>query len=200
VASPASSTPSGRRSRPGSPRARLFVAIDLPDDARMQLVDWRADAFAGRDDVRLVDPAALHVTLVFLGWMAEKQIPRVAEVVRGSIPDGGPPVLSARGVKPVPPRRPRLFALDLDDVEGRAVRLQAAVSDALAREKLYQPEKRPFWPHITLARVKRRAVAAPLDAPPAPGGPWAGAAVTLYRSTLLPQGARYDPLERIPLG
>src|SRR5258705_12582643 len=73
VASPASS---GRRSRPGSPRARLFVAMDLPDDARTQLVDWRADAFAGRDDVRLVDPAALHVTLVFLGWIAEKQIPQ----------------------------------------------------------------------------------------------------------------------------
>lgn len=174
--------------------------MDLPDAARTQLVDWRADAFAGRDDVRLVDPAALHVTLVFLGWMAEKQIPRVAELVRDSIPEGDPPVLSARGVRPVPPRRPRLFALDLGDLEGRAARLQAAVSDALARGKLYEPEKRPFWPHITLARVKRRAVAAPLDAPPPPGGSWPATAVTLYRSTLLPQGARYDALERVPLG
>jgi 2'-5' RNA ligase len=178
----------------------LFVALDLPDAARAELVDWRAAAFAGRDDVRLVDPVALHVTLVFLGWMAEKQIPRVAELVRESIPAGDPPVLSARGVKPVPPRRPRLFALDLEDLEDRAVRLHAAVSDTLAGAKLYEPEKRPFWPHITLARVKRRVVAEPLAAPPPPGGSWPASAVTLYRSTLLPQGARYDALERVGLG
>jgi 2'-5' RNA ligase len=103
-------------------------------------------------------------------------------------------------VKPVPPRRPRLFALDLEDLEDRAVRLQAAVSDALAGAKLYEPEKRPFWPHITLARVKRRVVAEPLAAPPPPGGSWPASAVTLYRSTLLPQGARYDALERVGLG
>jgi 2'-5' RNA ligase len=173
--------------------------MDMPDAARAELVDWRAAVFAGRDDVRLVDPAALHVTLVFLGWTAEKQIPRVAELVRESIPAGDPPVLSAVGVKPLPPRRPRLFALDLEDLEGRAVRLQAAISDALARARLYEPEQRPFWPHITLARVKRRAVAEPLAAPPPPGGSWPASAVTLYRSTLLPQGARYDALERVPL-
>ena len=173
--------------------------MDLPDAARAELVDWRAAAFAGRDDVRLVDPAALHVTLVFLGWMAEKQIPRIAELVRESIPAGDPPVLSALGVKPLPPRRPRLFALDLEDLEGRAVCMQAAVSDALAAAKLYEPEKRPFWPHITLARLKRRAVAQPLNAPPPPRGSWPATGVTLYRSTLLPQGARYDALDRVPL-
>jgi 2'-5' RNA ligase len=174
--------------------------MDLPDAARVELVDWRAEALAGRADVRLVDPAALHVTLVFLGWMAEKQIPRIAGLVQGSIPAGEPPVLAALGLKPLPPRRPRLFALELEDLEGRAVRLQAAVSDALARAKLYEPEKRPFWPHITLARVKRRAVAEPLAAPAPPGGSWQASAVTLYRSTLLPQGARYDALERVGLG
>jgi RNA 2',3'-cyclic 3'-phosphodiesterase len=175
--------------------------MDLPEDARADLDGWRADAFAGRNDLRLVDPAALHVTLVFLGWMAEKQIPQIVDLMRGAIPDGPAPVLAAQGVKPLPPRRPRLFALDLSDAEGRAVAAQGAISDALAAEMLYVPEKRPFWPHITLARVKRHAFAPPLEpgAPP-PGEPWEAAAVTLYRSTLLPQGARYDALERIPLG
>ena len=53
------------------------------------------------------------------------------------------------------PRNARLFALDLDDDGGRAGALQAAATDALEAGGWYRPEKRPFWPHITLARVKR---------------------------------------------
>jgi 2'-5' RNA ligase len=175
--------------------------MDLPEDARAELAEWRAQAFADRRELRLVDAAALHVTLVFLGWMAEKQIPHVVELMRGAVPDGAPPVLAGTAVKPLPPRRPRLFALDLSDDEARAVAVQAAVSEALAAEKLYVPEKRAFWPHITLARVKRNAFVPPLEATAAPpADPWEAAAVTLYRSTLQPQGARYDALERVALG
>jgi RNA 2',3'-cyclic 3'-phosphodiesterase len=179
----------------------LFIAMDLPEDARGALARWRERAFAGRDDVRLVAETTLHVTLVFLGWMAEKQIPRISELTRAALPCGEPPLLAALAVKPLPPRRPRLFALDLADEGERAVAVQAAVSDALEGERLYEPEKRPFWPHITLARVKRNAFAPPLEpGPPPPAQPWRAAAVTLYRSTLLPQGARYDALDRIELG
>jgi 2'-5' RNA ligase len=172
--------------------------MDLPEPARVELAKWRAEAFAGREDVRLVAPEAVHVTLVFLGYKPEKEIPRIAELMRASVPGGEPPELAAMGVKPVPPRRPRLFALDLDDDGGRAVAVQAVLSEAFAAEKLYVPEKRPFWPHLTLARVKRFAVAQPLEAPPPPSAAWRADAVTLYRSTLLRQGARYDALERVP--
>jgi 2'-5' RNA ligase len=180
-------------------RARLFVALDLPADAREALAEWRADAFAGRDDVRLVDPPALHVTLAFLGHVGEELTPRIAEVVRGS-GGGEAPELSATGVRPQPPRRPRLFALDLDDRDGRAGAVQAALSGALAGEGLYEPEERPFWPHVTLARVKKGARAAPLEAPPPPAEWWQAEAVTLYRSRLSPRGARYEPLERVTFG
>jgi RNA 2',3'-cyclic 3'-phosphodiesterase len=175
--------------------------MDLPDNARAELAAWRDRVLAERRELRLVAPAALHVTLVFLGWMPEKQIGRIAELTQAAIPAGEPPVLAAAAVKPLPARRPRLFALDLSDTDDRAVAVQGAISDALEREKVYRPEKRPFWPHITLARVKRNAFSPPLDAgaPPPPDEPWRAAAVTLYRSTLQPQGARYDALERIPL-
>ena len=190
-----------RRERLGSPRARLFIAMDLPDDARAALVKWRAGAFAGRDELRLLDPEALHVTLVFLGYMAEKQIPDVAGTMRAALPDVATPVLAATGVKPIPPRRPRLFALELSDEGGRATAVQAAIADALEAQRLYEREKRAFWPHVTLARVKKHAVAGPLgEVAPAPGEPWRARAVTLYRSTLRPQGARYDALEQVPLG
>ena len=180
------------------PRARLFLALDLPEPARASLVSWRDSLVAGRGDLRPVRPEALHVTLVFLGWQDESAAPRIAEAAFAALPGGPPPLLTPAGVRSLPPRNPRLFALDLEDEGGRASALQAAASAALEAGGWYRPEKRPFWPHLTLARVKRgeRRVAPLPDAPPPPSEPFEAPVVTLYRSTLRPQGALYEPLAR----
>ena len=176
----------------------MFLALDLPEGARDRLADWRDELLDGRRDLRPVRPDALHVTLVFLGWQDESAAEGIAEAAFGALPAAPMPRLAATGVRPVPPKRARLFALDLDDEGGRATALQAATSDALEAGGWYRPEKRPFWPHITLARVKRgeRRVAPPPDHPPPPADPFDAGVVTLYRSTLRPQGALYEPLAR----
>ena len=176
---------------------RLFVALDLPADMRAQLAEWRDELLAGRDDLRPVAEQALHVTLAFLGYRPEKETARIAEAMASAASPA--PLMVAREVVAVPPRRPRLFALDLDDPDGACARLQQAVSDALEAERFYTPEKRPFWPHVTLARVKRNQRAEPLQADPPPLEPFRAAQLTLYRSTLRPQGAQYDALASITL-
>jgi 2'-5' RNA ligase len=180
----------------------MFLALDLPEEARDRLVAWRDLILDGRRDVRPVRPEALHVTLVFLGWQDESAAGRMAEAAFGALPEAPVPRLAATNVRPVPPRDARLFALDLDDDDGRAGALQAATSDALEAGGWYRPEKRPFWPHITLARVKRgeRHVAPPPDRPPPPAEAFDAGVVTLYRSTLRPQGAIYEPLARTDAG
>lgn len=139
------------------------------------------------------------MTLCFLGWRAEKEVPLIAETAFAACATMRAPLLTARAVEPIPPRRPRLFALDLTEDEGAASAVQAAIAEALARERLYEPEVRPFWPHVTLARVKRGARAAPLAAPAPPPDPFRAGEVTLYRSTLRRQGALYEPLARTRL-
>jgi RNA 2',3'-cyclic 3'-phosphodiesterase len=176
-------------------KARLFLALDLPEDAREELAAWRVAALGGRDDLRLVAPEALHVTLAFLGHLDEAEIPRIAELLRPS----EAPVMHATAVKPVPPRQPRLFALDLEDEDGRCAAIQARLSDALVAAGLYEPEKRPFWPHVTLARVRKGARVPRLDLPDPPAAPWRGEAVTLYRSRLSREGARYEALARVDM-
>src|SRR5438067_9742585 len=192
-------SPRSRHARPGSPRARLFVALDPPGAARDALAAWRERAFGARDDVRLPDAATLHVTLAFLGYRPEKEIPVIGSLLRDACAGRERPELAAKEVMPLPPRRPRLFALDLADAGEACVALQAAVSGALEAERIYKPEKRPFWPHITLARVKRDRRAVLGDVPDPPAEEWSGEAVTLYRSTLRPQGALYEPLARVEL-
>jgi RNA 2',3'-cyclic 3'-phosphodiesterase len=176
----------------------MFVALDLPDEARSALAAWRDGLVDGREDLRPVAVSALHVTLVFLGWQDESA---AAAIASAGLIDTAAPVLRASETRPLPPRDPRLFALDLDDEGGRATALQAQISDALEAGGWYTPEKRPFWPHITLARVKRgRRRVPPLpDAPSPPGEAFTASELTLYRSTLRPQGALYEPLAQVTL-
>ena len=138
------------------------------------------------------------MTLVFLGWQDEAAAPKIAEAAFSALPGGSRPRLTPAGVRSLPPRNPRLFALDLDDEDGRASALQAAASAALEAGGWYRPEARPFWPHVTLARVKKgkRRVAPLPDQPPPPRESFDAPVVTLYRSTLRPQGALYEPLAR----
>lgn len=91
-----------------------------------------------------------------------------------------------------------LVALDLSDDGGRATALQGAVSDSLAAADLHEPEPRPFWPHLTLARLRKGARWRPLEGRP-DLAPFEAAAVTLYRSHLSRSGARYEALHRCPL-
>ena len=178
----------------------MFVALDLPDEARARLAAWRDQLTAGRRDLRPVAAEALHVTLVFLGWQDESAAETISAAAFGAAGVIAAPVLCAGDVRSLPPRNPRLFALDLHDEAGRACALQGALSDALEAGRWYRPEKRPFWPHLTLARVKRgeRRVDG-LTGPEAPAHPFRAETLTLYRSTLRPQGALYEPLARASL-
>ncbi len=188
--------PSGR---PGSPRARLFLALEPIESDRAALAAWRDELVAGRRDLRPLAAESLHLTLVFLGYQAEKDIARIWDAASAAVAACDAAVLRPARVAPVPPRSPRLFALDLDDEGGRAAAIQAAASERLAAERVYRPEKRAWWPHLTLARVKRGARAAPLEPERGAPGPLRAPVVTLYRSLLRPQGALYVPLERIEL-
>ena len=113
------------------------------------------------------------MTLVFLGWQDEAA---ARGDRRGGLRGSGRArrrrSCAPAAVRPLPPRDPRLFALDLEDERGRARRrCRRRVSDALEAGGWYRPEKRPFWPHVTLARVKRgeRRVPPLPDAPAPPG-------------------------------
>ena len=183
------------------PRARMFVALDLPAGARAALAAWRDELVEGRRDLRPVRAEALHVTLVFLGWQDEKAADAIASAAFEACAGLPAARLQAGGIRPLPPRDPRLFALDLEDEEGRAGAVQSAISVALEAGRWYRPEKRPFWPHLTLARVKRgeRRVPPLADAPAAPAETFTAGQLTLYRSTLRPQGAIYDPLSQVAL-
>jgi RNA 2',3'-cyclic 3'-phosphodiesterase len=137
-----------------SPRARLFVALDLPQDVRAGLVDWQRTALAD-PALRVIRPEALHITLVFLGYQAEKDVKAIARAAFATDADAPAVELAAEPVGVPPGKRPRLIAIRANS-EG-TVALQKGVEERLVEGGFYEPEKRPFWPHLTVARVKPEA-------------------------------------------
>ena len=184
----------------GARGVRLFFALEVPEEARREIARWRDSVVGERKELRSVAAGALHVTLVFLGRRPQDRIAEMWELASAAVVGLGVPTLIPAGLVPVPPRRPRLLALDLSDDGARAAAVHGALSRALEDAGLYEPEARPFWPHVTLARVRGRTRLRDVEAPAPPRHAFIAPVVTLYRSDLHPSGARYVALERLELG
>jgi len=179
-------------------RARLFVALELPEAVRDELAVWAKGVAAGLPGVRAVAVESLHVTLCFLGWVEVGEIEAVARAC-GVV--AGMPAAELRVGRGIwlPARRPSVLAVELADDGGRLGAVQSALSEALAEGGWYRPEERPFLPHVTVGRVGRGArVGRGSELPDVPdGGSFGPTTVTLFRSRLSPSGARYEGLASV---
>lgn len=176
-----------------TPRARLFVALDLPEAVRTALAAWGAkagEASGGR--LRAVPPENLHLTLAFLGAREEREAPGIGAIVTAIA--GDTPHLSLGAPLWLPPRRPGVLTIEVDDRAGALAALHASLIAALQAGAAFTPEARPFRPHVTVGRVRRGQRIRPRDAdvPRPPGATFEATALTLYRS----HGGRYEPLAR----
>jgi 2'-5' RNA ligase len=180
-------------------RVRLFVALELTDAVRDELVTWRARALGAVSGLRLVSPEALHVTLCFLGWRAVEEVGEIAAACAAVV------CRATRGLSLgtalwLPERgRPRVAAVRIEDPAGAVEALQSALSASLVRGGFYRPEARPYLPHVTVARVPKGARIRRDGLPPPGPIELIGREVTLYRSRLAPSGARYEQLETLSL-
>jgi len=182
----------------GGERVRLFVALELPAAVRDALAEWRLRAAGEERWLRSVRAEDLHVTLCFLGWRIESEIPAILEAC-SVVGAGGVARLRLGKALWLPPRRPRVLAVELDDLDGRLAAVQAALSRALSAGGWYAPEARPFLAHVTVARVAKGARPPRGELPAPPALALDGSRVTLFRSRLGAGGARYEGLGVVEL-
>ena len=176
--------------------ARLFAALELPAPVRGALGAFGRAAAADDFALRAVRDDALHVTLAFLGHRALDDIDPAREAVRAvaaPVPD-----LSLGAALWLAPRRPHVLTVEVADATGALLALQERVVAALVEAVGYEPDRRRFRPHVTVARVRRGARPG-RDLPAPPQATFAAEAVTLFRSHLGGGPARYEALERLAL-
>ena len=84
----------------------------------------------------------------------------------------------------------------LRDLTGVATDLAGRVHERLAGLGVYEPESRPWLPHVTVLRFRER----PRLHPPLPEtGTFVPSGAAAYLSHLHPSGARYEVLESVSL-
>lgn len=189
-------------------RLRAFVAIELSDDAKRALADliqslrnWRIDG------LRLVRPEGIHLTLKFLGNIDASRVPRIAAALAAASARHAPfrLTLTAPGFFPNADRA-RVLWIGVGGELRPLIDLQRDVDQTLAALG-FAAEKRPFNPHLTIARMRdstagadRRRAADALAAYPLPPGIAISAnAVSLMQSDLRPGGAVYTRIAHVAL-
>ncbi len=133
---------------------RLFVGIAIPSSVKAEI--------GSRGKVRRRLPAArwvaienLHLTLSFLGEVAEAQLPGMSQALGRAFARREPLTLQFAGAGWFPPgRAARVLWLGLED--GAALQqLQSDVARELEETLGVEREKRPYDSHLTLARCSR---------------------------------------------
>ncbi|MGB9184577.1 MAG: hypothetical protein WCB67_10965 [Solirubrobacteraceae bacterium] len=193
-------------------RARLFVALELPEPVRGALLSWRELAIGDDRAWRPVTPAALHVTLCFLGDQPVQEIGAIARACAAALSQGdmatppgrvqslAAPVLALAAPRLLGPRRARVLAVTLEARDHALAVIQRRLAQCLAAGGWYEPESRPYLAHVTVARARRgaREPAAPAH-PDLPPLGFEATTVSLLRSRLGGQGARYEQLAAVEL-
>jgi 2'-5' RNA ligase len=143
------------------------------------------------DALRPVRPAALHLTLRFLGDRDGPERDAVAGILDGLTASVRPFPVRFAGLGTFPPRRPpRVLWLGVTEGSRRLAALARALERELAAAG-FPPADNPFRPHLTLGRF-RRPPAGPDRLPPFPDPPgFTASGMDLVTSELGPGGPRY---------
>jgi RNA 2',3'-cyclic 3'-phosphodiesterase len=189
--------------KPGA-GARLFVAVDVGDAVRREVtrvvgvLTSKLEAAKTPPKVAWVKPAALHVTVRFIGEVDAPEVERFQALL-------APPIAVApfelvwRGIGTFPsPKNPRALWLGVIRGAGPLAEVEAEVSRRLAGAKAVELDDRAFLPHLTLGRVKMAGVGVDwpkiLQAVEVKHVISVVDRVTLYRSQLSQQGPHYTGL------
>jgi 2'-5' RNA ligase len=185
---------------------RCFIALDLPDVVRGALDVAQAElrAAAPQADVRWVTGAAIHLTLKFLGEVADERLGEVRAALERVTAATAPIGLNCAGLGVFPgPSRPRVIWAGVT-MGLRELGLLARAVEAVLEPLGFPPERRPYRGHATLGRVRSprgigRLMRALERLDGVEFGRWTASQVVLYRSHLRRTGSIYEPLVRLPL-
>jgi 2'-5' RNA ligase len=179
---------------------RVFLAIETPEDVRKRLADVQSKLSPVSSSARWVAPESIHITLKFLGEVAETRLNDIDEALSGL--NWMPIRVSVSGLGFFPGERsPRVFWAGLSapslaelarEIEGRLERFG------------FDREERAFRPHITLARARDNRLDAALVAhamriEETEFGAFTVDRCFLIQSTLKPSGAVYTKIREYVL-
>jgi 2'-5' RNA ligase len=186
-------------------RVRAFIAVEVGAEVRRKAAALQQQLARTGAGVKWVAADAMHLTLLFLGELDDRDIlpvHRAMQAVAATEP-GFPLRVSGVGAFPNT-RRPKVVWGGVTDGADALRRLYTRLEEKLLDLGLYRKEERDYTPHLTLGRVKGEADGFTL-APELPkllawdGGRATVGELVLFSSELRRGGPEYTPLGRAEL-
>jgi 2'-5' RNA ligase len=184
---------------------RSFLAIELPKPILRKIEEIQGDLRSAHADVRWMSPEKIHLTLKFFGNIEESRIDSIFKLIEEPVRSTPPFSLKVRGVGAFPSMKsPRVIWLGLVNGSESLTSLQKQIETQL--EKIgFQPEDRPFHPHLTLGRMKSSRGKDELGGRMEKHreeefGDFQVERLILFKSDLKPSGPIYTALREMKLG
>jgi RNA 2',3'-cyclic 3'-phosphodiesterase len=137
------------------PRIRTFLAIDLGPDIREHLVSLQEELATIAGDVKWVEPENLHITLLFLGEVEQRETLDICRAAQKAVKEMPAFPLTIEGVGSFPnPRRPRTLWVGVGAGQEEVCAVHDAIEAPLLDMGTYRRETRKYVPHVTIGRVK----------------------------------------------
>lgn len=129
-------------------KQRIFIAVNLPKNIKEELVNFQAKW--SELPVRWAKPDNLHLTLVFLGYVSNDELPELLGIVEETAKRHKPFSINLTKICYGPPKKPP-----------RMIWIEGEKSEELAKlqkdleKNLGAAETRPYTPHLTLGRIRQ---------------------------------------------
>jgi 2'-5' RNA ligase len=192
---------------------RLFVGLDIPGEIRERMRLYVEDLKRRGASAKWTNPDGWHITLKFIGWTErEAEIRETLKTVSLASFQ-----VTFRDIGFFTPKQPRIFFAGIE-----APLVLPELANKIDQELVscgVEQEKRPYAPHLTLARTgsgRPQGMKSDRDMPAMKSlqqlvertpelqhpefGTMTANEFVLYLSELSPKGARYTALQRFPLG
>ncbi|AZR72575.1 2'-5' RNA ligase [Anoxybacter fermentans] len=185
-------------------KIRTFIAVEFSEELKKEIIQIQQRLKRDLRNLKWVPYSNFHLTLKFLGDVESKRIPEMAEGLALAIEGIKTFSVGFAGLGGFPEiLKPRVIWLGVDRGKKELIQLQEAVEKELTFQG-FAPEKKPYSPHLTLARSRRdtnlRVVGELLSQIKVqPTRTDLIQSIRIMKSDLRPQGPIYTCLKEIPL-
>lgn len=186
---------------------RTFIAIELPKEIKQELAKIQEQLKASGADVKWVKPESIHLTLKFLGEIEERKLEQINQILQEVTKNKSTFQASISSLGAFPKiQYPRVIWVGINNGDEQTKKLAEDLEERI--EKIGIPkEKRVFSTHITIGRVrtpnKRKELIQCLDKLSnlfeGKNLGWEVRKITLFKSTLTPEGPIYEALKEAAL-
>ena len=182
---------------------RCFIAIELPEAVKSALSGIEEELKKSKADVRWIKPDNIHLTLKFFGNIEEKKTEKIIRIMESICNKYAPFTIEVKGTGAFPNvKSPRVLWVGIEGNDTLKT-LQEEIENRM--ESIgFEREDRAFTAHLTLGRfrssIEKEGLLKAVKLHEKDSfGSISVQSLSLIRSDLHPEGARYTKIMEVPL-